>query len=436
MRNRSLTYDVVVIGGGLSGAVAAVSARRQGARVAVLAEGAGMMELSTGCIDLLGYLPDGRPVDRPLEALAELIAAEPAHPYALVGTEAVAEALAAYHFLCNAMGATHRMAGDARNQWLATAGGTLKPTYYAAPGMVAPRPGEPLWVVGLRGMNEFHPGVVAEGLRKVLPDTPIRWSWVSLPDGGDLHPLQIAGRLEDPTFRARFVQSLVAARPADFAPALTLLPAVLGLYPCKTVREDVRAALGAPISEVPLLSPSVPGLRLSALWSRCLQQEEVDLFLGMQVTGADAVGGRVTAVRGRAPGGEAEYRAGAFVLATGGLLGRGLVEEGRTVREPIFGLPVEWPQDQAWAEADLLPGAGGHAFVKAGVRADQTLRPTGWENLYVCGKMLAGYDPYATGCGGGVAVATGWQAGRLAAVHAASPAEGRAFRNLVGGATR
>jgi glycerol-3-phosphate dehydrogenase subunit B len=424
MRNRSLTYDVVVIGGGLSGALAAAAARRQGARVAVLAEGAGMMELSSGCIDLLGWMPDGRPVVHPWEALSDLIAAEPGHPYALVGIDAIGDALAAYHFLCNAMGKTYRIAGNAGNQWLATAAGTLRPTYYAASGMVAPRPGEPLWVVGVRGMNEFHPGVVAEGLRKTLPGTPVQWSWADLPDGGDLHPLQIAARLEDADYRARFVANLLAARPAEFTPALTLLPAVLGINQAKAVRADVRAALGAPISEVPLLSPSVPGLRLSALWSRCLQAQEVDLCLGMHVTEADTAGGRVTAVRGRAPGGQMEYRADAFVLAGGGLLGRGLVEEGRTVREPIFGLPVELPVGQAWAETDLLPGTGGHAFVKAGVRVDQTLRPEGWANLYVCGKMLAGYDPYATGCGGGVAVATGWQAGRLAA------------GTLVGGAAR
>jgi glycerol-3-phosphate dehydrogenase subunit B len=56
----------------------------------------------------------------------------------------------------------------------------------------------------------------------------------------------------------------------------------------------------------------------------------------------------------------------------------------------------------------------GHAFVKAGIRTDETLRPRGWQNLYVCGKLLAGYDPYAEGSGGGVAVATGWRAGMLA----------------------
>ena len=415
MRNRSLSYDVVVIGGGLSGALAAASARRMGARVAVLAEGAGMMELSSGCIDLLGSMPDGRPVDRPWESLVELIAAQPDHPYALVGLDAIGDAMAAYHFLCTMMGKTYRISGDAQNQWLVTATGHLRPTYYAASGMVAPRPDEPLWVVGFTGMTEFHPGVVAEGLRQSLPDAPVTWSWVDLPESDDVHPLRIALRMEDPAYRKAFIDRLVAARPDGFTRGLVLLPAVLGLDQAKLVRGEIRTALGAPISEVSLLSPSIPGLRLSALWSRYLQQDEVDLVLGVRVTDADVVSGRVLGVRAHGPGGTVEYQAGAFVLAGGGLLGRGLVEEGRSLVEPIFGLPVELPDPATrWAEPELLP-VQGHSFVQAGVRVDKTLRPAGWENLFVCGKMLAGYDPYGTGCGGGVAVATGWQAGRLAA---------------------
>jgi len=143
----------------------------------------------------------------------------------------------------------------------------------------------------------------------------------------------------------------------------------------------------------------------------------VTLCLGTRVTGARLSGGRVAAVTA----GATEFRAGSFVLATGGLLGQGLVVSHRTVEEPVFGLPVE--SLGCWADESLLP-RGGHPFVRAGIRTDEALRPAGLANLHVCGRMLAGYDPYVEASGGGVAIASGWRAGLLAGTQAGTQAGG------------
>jgi len=50
-------YDVIVIGAGLAGLMAAEAAQRRGARVLVLARGMGSLPLTTGCLDALGYFP-------------------------------------------------------------------------------------------------------------------------------------------------------------------------------------------------------------------------------------------------------------------------------------------------------------------------------------------------------------------------------------------
>jgi anaerobic glycerol-3-phosphate dehydrogenase len=50
-------YDVIVIGAGLAGLMAAEAAQSQGARVLILAKGMGSLPLMTGCIDGLGYFP-------------------------------------------------------------------------------------------------------------------------------------------------------------------------------------------------------------------------------------------------------------------------------------------------------------------------------------------------------------------------------------------
>ncbi|HYF94821.1 MAG TPA: anaerobic glycerol-3-phosphate dehydrogenase subunit GlpB [Symbiobacteriaceae bacterium] len=404
---KTQSYDVIVIGAGLAGLMAALAAREQGAEVAVLAEGGGAFELSSGCIDLFGA------TESPWTAMTGLRK----HPYTLLGAAAVREAVSAFVAASGRMGLPYSEPADGRNQVTVTAVGNLRTTYLPAPGAAVIRPDpaadpgrRPVAVIGLQGMKEFHPGVVAEGLKRALPGTPVTARWVPLPAGtpDDLQPVQLARLLEEPVFRAKLLQAL----PSVPAGTTVLMPAVLGLDGAEAVRADVSAALGAPVGEVPLLSPSLPGLRLATRLYRYVQRRGVELCMGVQAAGAAAEGGRITTVTGQTVGGPVTYRAGAVIVATGGLLGRGLEVRDRTLCETVFDLPVEQPGGP-WADADLL-SVRGHAFVRAGVRTDDWLRPEGRANLYICGKLLAGYDPYAEGCGGGVAIASGWRAGGLA----------------------
>jgi glycerol-3-phosphate dehydrogenase subunit B len=407
MKKRNHTYDVIVLGAGLSGLMAALGARRAGADVAIVAEGGGALELSSGNIDRLAgpwdALPDG-------------------HPYQLIGEDAVRQGLDEFLAVTHAMDLLYKEDVDQQNQWTVTAVGGLRPTYLPAPGAAVMRPGESVQVVGFRGLREFHPGVVAEGLHRAMPDIQVTWTWADLPDGlAGLHALQIARCLEEPACRQRLASHLRSLSMG----ARLLLPGVLGLDNAAAVRNDLSVALGVPVAEVPLLSPSLPGLRLGSALARHVQRAGADLHLGARAIGAKSEQGQVISVTCQTAGGLVEYRAGAFVLATGGLLGRGLdvaapspdrestpAASDGPIHEVIFGLPVDVPAGPL-ADGDLL-APGGHAFVRAGIRTDAHLRPQGWTNLHICGKMLAGYDPYAEGCGGGVAIATGWRAGLLA----------------------
>src|SRR4051794_37483799 len=69
-------HDVIVIGAGLAGMTAAVRLAEGGARVLVLAKGAGSTQLSAVTIDVLGYAPER--VESPRAALASVA---PDHPY-------------------------------------------------------------------------------------------------------------------------------------------------------------------------------------------------------------------------------------------------------------------------------------------------------------------------------------------------------------------
>ena len=131
---------------------------------------------------------------------------------------------------------------------------------------------------------------------------------------------------------------------------------------------------------------------------------------------------RVTAVMTDAAARHRRSLADAFVLATGGILGGGVVAEpdGRLV-EVVFGLPVVAPPSRdEWLGAELI-APDGHPVFHSGLRVDADLRPLGDDgapalaNLHAAGGILAGADPIAERSVDGIALATGRLAGRLAA---------------------
>jgi glycerol-3-phosphate dehydrogenase subunit B len=139
----------------------------------------------------------------------------------------------------------------------------------------------------------------------------------------------------------------------------------------------------------------------------------------------DRDGRAVTAVVSGAAARTYTVRAGALVLATGGIAGGGLVAErdGRLV-EPLLGLPVEAPAADDWLAVDAFEPAG-HPLEKAGICTDAELRPVDadgapvFENVRVAGSLLAGQRYIGERCGDGVALASGWRAARsLSAVLA------------------
>src|SRR5438034_3766905 len=124
----SLSYDVVVIGAGTAGLVAATRLAEGGARVCVLAKGVGSTHLAPGTVDVLGYAPER--VEDPGRALTELVAARPDHPYALIGVEAVAPALQWFaDHVADGPLAGYLYVGDLeRNHLLPTAVGAARPS--------------------------------------------------------------------------------------------------------------------------------------------------------------------------------------------------------------------------------------------------------------------------------------------------------------------
>lgn len=429
----ALSADVVVVGGGLAGACAALAAREAGAEVLLIARSPGATAMSSGAIDFAAA-DDDAPIG---EAARRLARNAPGHPYALLGdalVPAIDDALALLERHLAALGMQGARSAADRNLWLATPLGRAKPAALAQGAIaagdlrnLAAREGR-LGVVALAGAQAIEARLLAHGLAPLL--APLCEAVVVAPDfyrqrADALRTLpEIAHDLDSPGRRAALGASL--ARAAAQAHVTHLLLPTLGLQDPLAARADLERAAGVLVFELLGAPPSVPGLRLSRALATALEKAGVRSISAIAERSSD---GQMQIVRGV----ECEpVRAGAVVLASGRFLGGGIrCEADGRLRETVFGLPARaagrealaaLPNERLFAER----AAGPHPGLAAGVEADCELRAGA---AFVCGAVLGGFDPARDEGGLGVCAVTGVVAGRRAAREAgtasASGAVGR-----------
>jgi glycerol-3-phosphate dehydrogenase subunit B len=194
-------------------------------------------------------------------------------------------------------------------------------------------------------------------------------------------------------------------------------PAVLGEHGGERVREALAGELGAEVFEVPMGPPSLPGIRLEADFEAALDDAGVHVVRN-EVVDYEAEGGRLRAAVIDRSGRRVPHHADAFVLATGGLVGKGIDSDRGGVREPVFDCHVPHPEDRyEWFDDDPF---GEQPYPRFGVDVDGGLRPLGpdgsveFENLRAAGSVIGGTDFAAECSGTGVSLATGDAAGRAA----------------------
>jgi glycerol-3-phosphate dehydrogenase subunit B len=425
----AIESEVLVVGGGLAGSTAAVAAARQGALVRLVSHKQPTLRQASGLIDVLGYTPDGEgPLADPFDALSGLPAA---HPYRRAGREALADGLALFDEV-----AGESYAGDhtRSNALVPTHGGILKPTARYPESVAAGLASDArdVLLVGFERLPGFDAPLAAAHLNAADPPFEARGITVEFPVelAADASVTRIARLLDhDETSGdgdgsavegARGVRGRLADRiAAKLGDELRVgLPAVLGEDRPAEVRTDLGRALGAAVFEVPMGPPSLPGIRLEDGLYAALDDAGVLFETGNPVVGHEASDGAVESVCVDRNGSQVPYAARQFVLATGGLVGKG-IDSGRTgVAEPVFGCHVPHPPDRYdWFEDDAF---GNHRFARFGVDPDRRLRPRDasgdpeFDNLRAAGSVLGNYDFAAEKSGSGVSLATGYRAGTLA----------------------
>ncbi len=370
--------NVVIVGGGIAAYCAAMSARREGAEVTMLAKAPGATALYAGGMEVM-------------DDLESLLKTQPHHPLTRLGFDALRLATE----LDNAVQALKltlakdgiELEGSWRSRGLyADVHGLARPANLVpatvAPGELRALSGKRLAVIGVREVGDYDAESTAQALKE-LHGVDAYAEEVSIPD------LPVAASLTDlygrhaPASRTR---ATVAAYPPGFA--------------------------GLPDGGFELLAaaPSPHGWRL--------QQAIALASVRAEVTRMQAEGGKVVA----AVAGDRTCRADSFVLATGHHIGGGLLKE-HVTREPLLGLGVfddGRPVADGVTRRQRLEYVDPASAFRSGLATDRRLRPMDeggaipYQNLFAAGSVLGGYD-YAGPHGFGVPILTGWLAGRWAA---------------------
>ncbi len=420
--------DVLVIGGGLAGFAAATGAREAGARVRLVSHKQSTLRHASGLIDVLGYTPDGDgPLVDPFEAIDEL---PEGHPYERVGLDGISAGLDMFD---DAVGDTYLGGHTETNALVPTHGGTVKPTARypksASEGLASDD--RDALLVGFESLVSFD-----------APMAAAHMAAAGVPFDTDGVTIEFPGSLRDDAKVTRFAHLLdrnddvtvdganvpvrtalaQAVRPHIDGHERVGFPAVLGDDHPGAVRKELAERLDAAVFEVPMGPPSLPGLRLEDVLYEYMREQGVRITTGNPIVDVERVNGTVDHVLADHTGRAVPYRASQYVLATGGLVGKGVDSDREGVYEPVFDCHVPHPSDRYdWFEDGAFDD---HPFARFGVPVDTELRPLDasdtveFENLRAAGGVLGGYDFAAEKSGSGVSLATGYVAGQRAGEQA------------------
>ena len=427
---------VVVIGKGVAGAVAAMSAQQQGAEVVLVGAAPGASAMWSGVAELYGpaydsvdyqtklgtphlYVP-GRP---PLEDLGQrferLLRRRNLHPYGRLGLEVddvqhlVAEA--------NSLLGEPIVVADSPT-YVANSAGMVRLADGAAPSVWAGRLDleRKRVVCGFEHYPSFSADAVARQLTAAgVPTDPF---WVQL-SGAPLSQLPAVAASVFEALKPDELDAMARQIAVRIADGMALVPPIMGRSPQAHSRIVLRLTEEATyVAELAGLERSLHGARLDVQLRTILEQGGCDLR-DDRVVAAHCSDGSIESVSTQA--GDV-IEVSSVVLATGRAFSGG-IRRVAPLTESLFELPL-YLEGTALEPEDLYPAQlttrrwlDDHPLFRLGLGVDERLRPLGpraepiYDNLFTAGLIIGGTDFTRDGSAFGVALVTGLLAGRHAA---------------------
>ncbi|HEX6065809.1 MAG TPA: FAD-dependent oxidoreductase [Longimicrobiales bacterium] len=362
----ALTFDVAVIGGGISGVSAALAARKRDARVCLIRTAPGATALCSGAWN------------GPLRA-------ELREPLRAAGLSLLPAERPLAHERGHTVRADFAGASHGNVAW------------------------DDVTVVGIAGLPHFNAPTLARMWR---PDAPLR-----------AHTLELSGT-PAAGWSAPSLAAYIERAPAPLIEQLetagiraALLPAILGIERVGDVLDQLASA-GIQASEALGATPSIPGWRLQRAMDTLVEEARVVVLNGSAFLRA-AHGRRVEQIAV----GEETVTARNVVLATGKYLGGG-IQANDEFRETVLGLPVWLEQlGDLFTSPDALTltdpvRTADQPLMSAGVHVNDEQKPVDrardvvYDNVFVAGTVRA--DWTAAGRGLGHCAEDGWLAGERA----------------------
>jgi glycerol-3-phosphate dehydrogenase subunit B len=400
---RENEYDVIVIGMGLSGLMAAMTLAAGSKRVLIIGKGMGSLCLFSNSVDVMKSM-EGRNLQGGISAW---ISGHPDHPYTKVGVERIIEALSCFSSLFDE---PYTFTAPCNGNWrIPTAAGTYRFTFLVPSTMASGVDiGNGGIIVGIEEFRDFSALQASRGLN-------VRGATIAL--GGTTQSgvtsLALARLMEKPSFRGVFSSEVKKRLEGENRVGL---PAVLGLRNPGRVKKDLMESIGAEVFEMPGLPPSIPGLRIFNRFKEWFDQKaEVTFLLGQGVDIGMVEGRTCTGVRVTNAPVSNTFRADSYILASGRFLSGGLVADEGKLYEPLFGLPIVQPSAPDGWFRPFFFGAG-HPTNEAGIEVDRHFRPVDsrgnvlLENVRVAGSILAHHNSVEEGSREGISLSTGYAA--------------------------
>ena len=425
---KKLTSDVVVIGGGLSGCIAAKTAKDAGKTVTIVFPNGGASELSNGSIDILGVLPGEKisVLGSYKDGMDDLLAEHPDHPYAVV-KDSIEDGVAVLENMIGDFG----YAGFAdKNVWVPNMMGTFS-IASLIPATIAESVAygeEKVLVVGFAKNIGFNAVTAANGYsenqKKFGGKVEYYSTVIDLPSLSYRHKLsdgELADFFDTRAGREELVEQVATyCRNTKYAFNTILFPPVLGYVNYLEVLSAIRSECGVKAAEVYGISNSVVGFRFTRALYKGLEDAGVEVCYGTKAVSMEktADGMQVICKAGLTdqlhPGKEFAVDAKAVVLATGSYLGGGLQRRAKELWINLLEEELPYITTDQVERAFLDPK--GHDFTRVGAKFDGELKADKFDgSVFVCGSLLAGANAINERSRGGIDVASGYLAGANAA---------------------